>query len=222
MTSAASGLERLRHFDLSAQFLGLEQLQVPIASAAARDRTWMRVVVAVFSLAALSCDLKTPELPEIEPAQGGNVGEANSARRAATADDRSRTVRDMDALEWEWDETHSAALLRFPQGPVVFSVSCDLHNGTVSFSRFGAAPQAGQATLSLTTPKRAASLPMTSVTTLSAPSSYWKAAAPVGELDASVIKLFGDAAPIRIAAADTSPLLAPPSDLPLRAFRHCR
>lgn len=240
MTSAASGTERLRHSDLLAELAGREHLQMRCGGSRSRQlarrpenpfwtsivlagfSTGMRAFVAVFCLATLSCDSKTPEPPSIERIGAPNVGGENSVRDAVIAKEGSPAVSDMDALEWEWDQTQSAALLRFPQGPVVFSVSCDLRSGTISFTRFAAAPQAGQATLSLTTPKRAASVPMTSVASLPAPSSYWKAAAPVGELDASVIKLFREAAPTRIAVADTSPLVAPPSDLPLRAFRNCR
>lgn len=170
-------------------------------------------------LAALGCK------PTSNPPEDAQFASEQAIRVAQPAVAESRTLPEpieTEPLVWHWDSSESAALLQFGGGPTLFSVSCDKGARTLKFTRFAAAPHRGRAPLSFTTPKRVASIPAAAVTAEGGFSGTWEAVVPIKELPAAVEAMFREGMRIRIALADTPPLVAPPSENAAKPIELCR
>lgn len=122
---------------------------------------------------------------------------------------------------WRWVEKHSMAVLSMDGGSAIFAVRCDTATNTLILTRFAAAPHGGRATLSLTAPDTAASLPASAVEVRSAETSYWQAQQPIADLPAAVRRAFAASGSLRISVGGTPTLELAHSEVPVRAFRAC-
>lgn len=175
------------------------------------------LALAVVSCGPIANPHENAQFGSDEPARAGQLA-LNTISQADTPPDPTQA----EPLVWQWDSNARAALLQFDGGPTLFSVSCEKADDTVKFTRFAAAPHSGRGVLSFTTSTRAASLLAVSVATEPGPSGHWEAAAPAIELPAALEAMFRERMPIRIALADTPPLVAPPSQLAAKPLRFCR
>ena len=142
-----------------------------------------------------------------------NIAAIERARKAAMP-------APTDGMNWSWDAARRAASFGPSASAVAFSIECDM--GKLVFRRLDAAPQGGKGTMSFTGNGRVASLPAATVGDSSTMSSVWQSIEPPSDLTAAVSRVFDGPGPVEIQLAGTTPLITPPSPVPVRAIAACR
>lgn len=173
-----------------------------------------------------SCGRSSPVARNAVDPPPNSVGDAPGARfngqgDAARREEERSAARPAptDGLAWRWDSASKAARFGVPPNGTSFSIACD--QGRLVFRRFDGAPAGASATMSFTGSGRVASVPAKSIGDPAKLSSLWESVETPSDRTAGVARVFAGAAPVEIALAGTTALVAPASPIPARAFEAC-
>jgi len=158
------------------------------------------IAVAVRLLAACSSD-------PVDPAASRDDNQAATDTPAGAG------------LAWTWRaETQSALFGPDPSRPEL-SIAC--RGGVLHITRHAPVENA-EGTLSFTGNRSAASLPVVAARSQLGPGSLSTIALKPGDMTNAVARVFAGNGPVNITLGGAPSLVAPPSDVPGRAFAACR
>jgi hypothetical protein len=180
----------------------------------------MRMKAAIaFAAAALLVAACSPDPvdPQVEKGEDRTSAPASARAPVAAADPRAAPLP--DGLAWTWrPETNSALFGPSPARPQI-SITC--REGMIHITRHAPVENA-EGTLSFTGNRSAASVPVAAQRSQLGPGSLSTVSLRPGDMTNAVARVLAGNGPVNITLGGAPALLAPPSDVPGRAFAACR
>jgi hypothetical protein len=176
----------------------------------------MRFGFALAALLLAACS-PSPVDPQVERNDDRAVAPAAASGPAAKADQPAMPLP--DGLAWTWRaETSSALFGPAPDSPQL-SITC--REGMIHITRHAPIENA-EGTLSFTGDRSAASVPVVAARSQFGPGSLSTVALKPGDMSNAVARVLAGDGPVNVTLGGAPALLAPPSDVPRRAFAACR
>ena len=176
----------------------------------------MKLTIAFAAVLLLAACSPSPVDPQVEKDEDRTAAPVPPKTPAAAA---NQAVPLPDGLAWTWRAETNSAL--FGPSPTTPQLSITCREGMIHITRHAPVENA-EGTLSFTGNRSAASVPVAAERSQLGPGSLSTVALRPGDMSNAVARVLAGNGPVNITLGGAPALLAPPSDVPARAFTACR